>query len=123
MAHPQSSPRGLWAKNRIDVGSNQITGNSTALVLSAGLTVSNLQTLTGNSTTLIVSGGVKISNAQQLTANTTGLVFDDAATALPGNIDNGVLIGVMTNTTGVAAFVNSTGTTHKYLLTTSVQPT
>ena len=102
MAHPQSSPRGLWAKNRIDVGANQITGNSTALVLSAG---------------------VKVSNAQTLTANSTGLVFGDPASALPGNVDNGVTVGVISNTTGVALFVNTTGTEHQYVNTTSIQPT
>lgn len=123
MAHPQSSPRGLWAKERIDVGANQITGNSTALVLSAGLTVSNAQTLTGNSTTLIVSGGIKVSNAQQLTANSTGFIAGNAASALPGNIDNGILWGIGSNTTGVFLFVNTTGTEHQYVNTTSVQPT
>jgi hypothetical protein len=102
MAHPQSSPRGLWAKNRIDIGANQLTGNSTALVLSAG---------------------IKVSNAQTLTGNTTGVVFGDPASALPGSVDNGVLIGVLSNSTGVALFINSTGTTHKYLNVTAAQPT
>jgi hypothetical protein len=102
MAHPQSSPRGLWAKNRIDIGSNQLTGNSTAVVFNQGIKISNGQTLTGNS---------------------TGLVFGDAASSLPGNVDNGILIGVLSNSTGVALFINSTGTAHKYLNTTDAQPT
>lgn len=102
MAKPQSSPRGFWAKNRFDVGSNQLTGNSTALILNAGIKISNAQTITGNS---------------------TGLVFGNPASALPGNVDNGVLIGLLSNSTGVALFINSTGTTHKYLNVTSVQPT
>lgn len=102
MAHPQSSFRGLWAKKRIDIGANELTANSTALILSAGIKVSNAQTMTGNS---------------------TGLVFGDPASALPGAVDNGVLIGVLSNSTGVALFVNSTGTTHKYLNVTSAQPT
>ena len=102
MAHPQSSPRGLFAKNRIDVGSQQITQNSTALIL---------------------SGGIKISNAQTFTGNSTGLVAGNAASALPGNVDNGILFGILSNSTGVALFVNSTGTDHKYLNVTSIQPT
>ena len=102
MAHPQSSPRGLWAKNRIDIGASNLTADSTGVTFSAG---------------------VKISNAQTLTGNSTGLVFGDPASALPGNVDNAVLVGVISNSTGVALFLNSTGTTHKYLNVTTAQPT
>lgn len=102
MARSQSSPRGLFAKNRIDVGSQQLTYNSTGLLL---------------------NGGIKISNKQMITANTTGFVMGNAASALPGNVDNAITWGVISNTTGVCLFVNSTGTTHKYLNVTSVQPT
>jgi len=102
MARPQSSPRGLFAKQRIDVGSAQLTYDANGLVL---------------------NGGVKISNAQTLTANSWGLVFGNPASALPGNVDNGVLLGLISNSTGVAGFINTTGTAHKYLQVTSVQPT
>ena len=81
MAHPQSSFRGLWAKNRIDLKQQQLTGNS------------------------------------------TGIVWSGGPSSLPGNVDNGKLIGVISNSTGVALFINTTGTTHKYLNVTSAQPT
>jgi len=102
MARAQNSAKGFFQKDRIDVGSNTITYNSTALVLDAGL---------------------KVSNAQTITANSTGLVFGNPASTLPGSVDNGVLIGLISNTTGVALFINSTGTTHVYLNVTSIQPT
>jgi len=104
MARAQNAPNGLFAKDRVDVGSNNLTGNSTALVLSAG---------------------VKISNAQTLTANTTGLVAPDAAlSALPGNVRQGnVHIHLGTNTTGRFLGLNTTGTSNYYLQVTSVQPT
>ena len=123
MARAQNSAKGLFQKDRIDVGSNSITGNSTALILDAGLKVSNAQTITANSTAVVFGGGVKVSNAQTLTANSTGLVFGDPASTLPGSVDNGVLIGLISNSTGVALFINSTGTTHVYLNVTSIQPT
>ena len=99
--HSQSSPRGLWAKNRIDIGSNELTGDSTALVLSAG---------------------VKISDARYITADTTGFVLT-AESALPGNVDGGIQFTAISNSTGVALAVNSTGTTWKYLNVTTAQPT
>lgn len=102
MARPQNSARGLFAKARVDVGSQQVTYSATHAIF---------------------SGGITISNAQGITANSTGLVFGNAASALPGAVDNGVLVGVGSNSTGVFLFVNSTGTTHKYFNLTSVQPT
>lgn len=100
MAHAQSSPRGLFAKSRVDVATQQLTDDGTNLVL---------------------SGGIKISNKQGLTANSTGLVFANPVSALPSSVDNGVLIGLGTDSTGVFAFINSTGGTHKYLRATSVR--
>ncbi len=97
----QNSPRGLFAKERIDVGSNQVTGNSTALVLSQG---------------------VKISDAQTLTGNSTGIVHGDPEAALPST-DEGAAWTIISNSTGVALAINTTGTTWKYLNVTSVQPT
>jgi len=102
MAHPQSSPRGLFAKNRIDIGSNQITGDSSGILLNAGL---------------------KISNAQLLTADSTGIVHGNAVSALPGSVDGGIQWTLVSNSTGVAFAVNTTGTTWKYLNVTTLQPT
>lgn len=66
--HPQSSPRGFFAKKRIDVGAFTITANSTALVLPAtGFQMAGLSSLkvTSNST------GIKI-GARYISTNTTG---------------------------------------------------
>lgn len=101
MAHSQSSPRGLWAKNRIDIGSNQLTGNSTALILNAG---------------------VQLNAARYITADSTNYVFTSES-ALPGNVDGGVALTFVENSTGVAVAVNTTGTTWKYLNVTTAQPT
>jgi hypothetical protein len=101
MAHSQSSPFGLWAKNRIDIGANQLTGNSTALLLNAG---------------------IQISGARYITADSTGFILTSEA-ALPGSVDGGVQFTMISNSTGVAMAVNTTGTTWKYLNTTSAQPT
>ncbi len=124
MAHPQNTPRGLWASKRYDIGASNITADSTGLVLSAGVKVSNKANavLTGNSTGLVVVGGVKISNAQTLTANSTGYL-PTTVTALPGNVQfDG--FAVLKNSTGnMALMLNTTGTTWKYLNTTSVLPT
>lgn len=100
MAHPQSSPRGLFAKQRIDVGSQQITTDSTGLVL---------------------NNGIKLSNARHLTANSTAYIGTGEA-AIP-TTDNGIAFTFVSNSTGVAIVVNSTGTTWKFLNVTSVQPT
>jgi len=125
MAHPQSSFRGLFAKKRIDIGANQLTGDSTSLILNAGIKVSNAAggALTANSTGLIAAKGVKISNNLMLTANSTGCVGSaDAGSALPGAVsDNVFQIG--SNSTGSWLAVRTTGTTWKYLNVTAVLPT
>jgi hypothetical protein len=79
--------------------------------------------MTADSTGAVFEAGIKISDKQGLTANSTGLVFGNPDGSLPGNVDNGVLFGLISNSTGVAAFINSTGTTHKYLNVTTLQPT
>lgn len=48
MAHAQSSPRGLFAKARIDVGGFSITANSTGIKLGARYISTNT---TGNTST------------------------------------------------------------------------
>jgi len=79
MARPQNSFKGLFAKSRVDIGSQNLTYNSTALILSGGVRISDKAggQLTANSTAVILPGGVKISNKStgQLTANSTGVVF------------------------------------------------
>ncbi len=124
MAHPQSSWRGLWAKNRIDIGSNQLTGDSTGIVLNQGIKISNKAggVLTANTTSLLLPGGVQISAARSITADSTGFVLT-AESALPGNVDGGNQFTLVSNSTGVALAVNSTGTTWKYLNVTTAQPT
>ena len=101
MAHPQSSPRGLWAKERIDLGSQQLTKNSTAVLF---------------------SGGIRISGARYITADSTGFVLTTES-ALPGNVDGGNQFTMISNSTGVCLAINSTGTTWKYLNVTTAQPT
>ena len=125
MARPQNAPRGLFAKNRIDIGSQQLTKNSTAVLFSGGIRLSGQSNavLTGNATAVVANAGIRISDSQTLTAVSTGIKFADTVSALPGNVDNGALIGLVSNSTGVALFINSTGTTHVYLNVTSVQPT
>lgn len=59
---------------------------------------------------------------QNFTSNSTGLVVGSTQSALP-TTDGGANFGWLLNSTGFCATINSTGTTWKYLLTTSVQPT
>ena len=101
MAHPQSSPRGLWAKNRFDIGASNMTADSTAIKFSAV---------------------VMISASRYITADSTGFVLTTES-SLPGNVDGGAMFTMISNSTGVCLAVNSTGTTWKYLSTTSLQPT
>lgn len=124
MAHAQNTPRGLFAKAaQINVGAQEITANSTALLISGGVRVSAQANaiITGDTNGIVVAGGVKLSNAKLIRANSTGYILATVA-ALPAT-DNAAAITLISNSTGVALGVNSTGTTWKYLLTTSVQPT
>lgn len=139
MARPQNSPRGNFAKNKITVGSQELTnnstalilaggltvsalrtmtGNSTALVLDGGLTVSSLRTITGNSTALVLDKGVKISNSQTITANSTAILLPTRST-LPTTRQVGGLVFV-SNSTGKMLAYHSTGTTWVYASKTSV---
>lgn len=102
MAHPQNSPRGLFAKNSVAVGAATLTADST-----------------GN---LVLSGGIKLNNVQTVKSNSTGALVIGAPLAALPSTDQGIAWGVLSNSTGVGIVVNSTGTTWKYLLTTSVQP-
>lgn len=102
MARAQNSYKGNAQKQYMTIG--------TAVITTATIT-------TSTPTTLDLSGKMS------LTANSTGIVFGDYESALPGNVDNGVLLGVISNSTGVAVFINTTGTTHKYLEVTTRQRT
>ena len=149
MAHEQNSPRGLWAKKRIDIvgsSSDTITGNSTGIVLGAGIKISNRAnaTITGNSTGIVlvagikisnqanatitgdasgivVAGAIKISNKKSISANATGLILPTSA-AIP-TARSSCKFAILTNSTGNAVLINTTGTTWKYLNVTSVLPT
>jgi hypothetical protein len=109
MAHPQSSPFGLWAKQRINV---------TTLGVGASLV-----TITGDSSGILLSGGIKVSNKQLLTGDSTGIIHGNAPSALPGSVDGGNQWTLISNSTGVALAVNTSGTTWKYLNVTTLQPT
>lgn len=77
MAHPQSSPRGFIAKQRVDAGSTNLTYNSTGLVLSGALFVSaqtTLGKLSANSTALILPNSVRVgSKTTYFSSNSTGV--------------------------------------------------
>ena len=66
MATPQNSPRGLFAKSRIDVGAWSITQNSTALIMPNSVRIGSKATyLSSNST------GVKLGSLY-ISCNSTG---------------------------------------------------
>lgn len=70
--HPQNSPRGLFMKKKITVATatsgngSSLTANSTALILSAGLSISSTtRYITANTT------GIKI-GSRYISTNVTG---------------------------------------------------
>lgn len=67
MAHPQSSPRGLWSKGAMYVGTHLVTANSTAVIIRDGLAIGTYTGayITANST------GIKL-GARYISTNTTG---------------------------------------------------
>ena len=93
MAHPQNSPRGLFAKRGFK------------LVDSSG----NVLDVSNDSAGLVL-------DASQLRVSS-------AASALPGDLDVGAGLRFGENSTGHFIAVNSTGTTWRYLDMTSQQPT
>lgn len=80
-------------------------------------------TITTATVTTLTPSTLDLSGKMSLTANSTGIKFGDYEAALPGAVDNGILFGIISNSTGVALFINSTGTTHKYLAVTTKFPT
>lgn len=77
MAHPQNSPRGLFAKAQMDVGGQSLTFNSTGVVFEGAAFVSAQTTygkLSANSTALILPNSVRVgSKATYLSSNSTGV--------------------------------------------------
>lgn len=67
MPHPQSTPRGMFARARIDVGGHNIKYNSTAILFSAPIAVNGIttKTITANST------GIRIGSLY-VSCNSTG---------------------------------------------------
>ena len=79
MEHPQNSPRGLFAKKRIDAGSQSLTYNSTGLILGGALFVSGQTTVgkvSANSTALVLPAtGFQMAalSSLKVTSNSTGI--------------------------------------------------
>ena len=122
MAHPQSSPRGLFAKERIDIGSQQLTFNSTSLNLSGGIKVNSSAggLLTANASGLTIGGALTLGGTL-IGSDATGAVLLETTSALPGNVTAGAAgILLVTNSTGTSLAINTTGTTWVYMGTTSV---
>ena len=112
MTHPQNSPRGLHSKKKYEVGAEGVIFtdyHATNALLDA------------NSTGLLIPAQIRIGGARYINANSTGFVVT-AEAAIP-TTDEGAAFTIISNSTGVAMAVNSTGTTWKYLNVTSVQPT
>lgn len=111
MAHPQSSPRGLFAKNKVTTaGTIMFEDYSTSTDL-----------LSADSTGLVVAGAVKISNAVTIAGNGTGQISVSAVAAKPSARQATKRWAFFKNSTGVTNLViNVTGTTWKYVSVTSV---
>jgi hypothetical protein len=77
MPHPQNSPRGLFAKNAVDFGTNSITQNSTGVIYENAVTVSGQATfgkLTANSTALLLPNSVRVgAKTTYFSSNSTGV--------------------------------------------------
>lgn len=57
MTHPQNSPRGTFAKDRVEIGAADLTADSTGnLVVAAGVTIGALSTITVDSTGNLMFG-------------------------------------------------------------------
>ena len=88
MAHPQSTPRGNKATQRLDIGAGYVTADSTGnLLFSAGIAFSGESSdiITQNSTALLLSAGLALSGEETdiITQNSTAL-FLASGLALSG---------------------------------------
>lgn len=112
MAHPQNSPRGLWAKNlrvptdgglylaSYSTSSALLSANSTGVVVAGSIKVSNKTNgyISANTTGVVINAGLKVSDKANavLTGNSTGLVVVGGVKV--SNAANAVLTG---NSTGI----------------------
>lgn len=110
MAHPQSSPRGLWAKTIIVPKSGFLRFEDYSVT-------NNL--VSGNSTGLVVLGKIRVSNAQYIGANSTGFLLTKNTSVLPTTRVQGGLALIRTGATTMLAY-HSTATTWKYIAGTAV---
>jgi len=99
MAHPQSSPRGLFGKKAVYVGAQLLTDGTTYLSLSAGVRISGLAggVLTADATHLILAGGIKLSASAAggaLTADASNLIVPVGIKI--GNVAGGALTATAT---------------------------
>ena len=70
---------------------------------------------------VIAPATLDLSSNLAMSANSTGIVVADYETSLPGNVDNGLLFGFIKNSTGFSMFINTTGTVHRWVMTTATQ--
>jgi hypothetical protein len=99
MAHPQSTPRGGKATQRLDIGAGNLQADST-----------------GN---IKFYDGIKLSNTKYIDANSTGIMIT-AETTLPTTDGGNYKIALVVTAAGTAGLaINTTGTTWKYCLMTS----
>lgn len=96
----------LWTKGKIQANALVVGGAST---LNGTASVAYLS-LQGTGTDPVLYG------------NTQTIVVQNPLTAKP-TADRGVAFTLISNSTGVAMCVNTTGTTWKYLNVTAIQPT
>jgi len=74
MTHPQSSPRGLFAKQKVYVGAQTLSGNSTGVTFAGAIYPSGLtKAITANSTAVIVPALRIGALASYITVNSTGI--------------------------------------------------
>lgn len=114
MTKAQNSPRGLFKKANAEFTAATVT-TLTASTFSGTSTAFGVTTLTAG--TLVLGAG-----ANSITSPSAGVVTLSSTGTAP-TTDKGRAIACLFNSTGVALMINSTGTTWKYLSTTSEQPT
>ena len=122
MAHPQGTPRGHIATQRLSIGTGNIQADSTGnMKLSAGLYLSGqtAEPVAQNSTGFLFPDQIRVDGARYIGANSTGFLIT-AETALPATDGGGYKLTLVVNSTGVAGLaINTTGTTWKYFKTTA----
>ena len=145
--HPQNSPRGLFAKQNIAIGEGgglfleDYSGRTAVLTASStGLQTPGQMKLGGHAEAIMVgsvtavqfSGGIKLNGNAKALINASGpgltlsgssIVCSGPGSAIPGNVDRGAAITMISNSTGVAWCLNTTGTTWRYIEVTGVQRT